>query len=105
MAVIMPSDQGFLLCGGDYADEAAVFAAFVEFHHTVDEGVERVILAHAYILARVVDGTALTHDDVAGDALLTAKNLNAQAFAFGFATVTGTTNTFFMSHNILFLKG
>ena len=35
------------------------------------------ISAHADILAGVVGGTALTDNDIAGDALLTTKNLNA----------------------------
>ena len=35
------------------------------------------VLAHANVLAGVVDGTTLTDDDVTGDAMLTAKNLNA----------------------------
>lgn len=34
------------------------------------------ILTHANILARIVDRTTLTDDNVASDALLTAKNLN-----------------------------
>lgn len=63
------------------------------------------VSAHSHIVARVVDGATLTHDDIASDAMLTAKNFNSKTFAFGFATVTGTTYTFFMSHNMLFLKG
>ena len=65
------------LLGGNNADVAAVLAAFVEFHHAVDESVERVVLAHADVLAGVVGCAALADDDVAGDAFLTAKNLNA----------------------------
>lgn len=60
------------------------------------------VLAHAYIFARIVDGATLTDDDIAGDAMLTAEDFNAQTFAFGFTTVTRTTNTFFVSHNIMF---
>jgi hypothetical protein len=63
------------------------------------------ISAHSHVVAGVVDSAALTDDDVASDAMLTAKDFYAQAFAFGFATVTGTTYTFFVSHNMLFLKG
>ena len=74
---VLPEGLSARLFGGDDADVAAVFAAFVEFHHTVDQGVERVVFAHADVLAGVVGGAALTHDDVAGDALLTAKYLNA----------------------------
>ena len=35
------------------------------------------VLAHADILAGVVDGATLTHDDVTSDTMLTAKNFNA----------------------------
>jgi hypothetical protein len=65
------------LFGRNHGDEAAVLTAFVEFHHAVDEGIERVVTTHANILAGVVGGAALTDNDVAGDALLTTKNLNA----------------------------
>ena len=63
------------------------------------------VFAHTDVVARIVDSATLADDDVTGDAMLTAKNFNTQAFAFGFATVTGTTYTFFVSHNMLFLKG
>lgn len=68
--------SSFLLFGGNHADVAAVLSAFVELHHAVDEGVQGVILAHTHVLAGVVGRAALADDDVAGDALLTAKNLN-----------------------------
>ena len=63
------------------------------------------IPAHADVIAGVVDGAALADDDVTGDAMLTTEDFNAQTFAFGFATVAGTTYTFFVSHDIMFLKG
>ena len=66
-----------VLLGGDNADKGTILTAFVELHHTVDEGVERMVLAHTDILAGIVGRTALADDDVAGDALLTAENLNA----------------------------
>ena len=93
------------LFGGDDADEAAVLTAFVKLHDAVDEGVERVVLTHADVLAGVVDGAALTDDDVAGDSLLTTENLHTKSRAFARATVTGTTNTFFVCHIALILKG
>ena len=48
----------------------------MEFHLAVNECVERVVLAHTDVLAGIVHGTALANDDVAGDALLAAPNLN-----------------------------
>ena len=90
---------------GDNGDKRAVLTAFVELHNAVAKSVEGVVLAHTDVAARVVDGTTLTDDNVTGDAGLSAEDFNAQTFAFGFTTVTGTTDTFFMSHNIFFLKG
>lgn len=49
----------------------------MEFNHTVNKSEERVILTHAYVLARIVNSTALTHDDVACHAGLATPNLNA----------------------------
>ena len=66
-----------LLFNGKHGDVTTIFAAFVELDNTINKSEEGVILAHTDILARVVDRTALTDDNVAGDALLTAKNLNA----------------------------
>jgi hypothetical protein len=77
----------------------------VKLHNTIAKCEQCVVLAHAYIAARVVDGTTLTDNDIASYAGLTAINLHAQTFAFGFTTITGTTDTFFMSHNIYVLKG
>ena len=65
-----------LLCG-NHGDVGTILAAFVELHHAVDESIQRVISAHANILAGVVGGTALTDNDIAGDALLTTKDFNA----------------------------
>jgi hypothetical protein len=48
----------------------------VELHHAIDKGEERVVLSHTHILTGVVDSAALADDNVAGDAFLTAKNLN-----------------------------
>lgn len=65
------------LFGRNHRDEAAILTAFVEFHHTVDEGIQRMVSTHADVLAGIVGGATLTNDDVAGDALLTTKNLHA----------------------------
>ena len=66
----------FLFCG-NHGNERAVFTAFVEFHNTVDESIQRMVSSHTDILAGVMSGTTLTDNNVAGDALLTTKNLNA----------------------------
>ena len=57
--------------------DAAVAVSAVEGNNAVFERIERVVLAHADILAGIVNRTALTDDDVTGDALLTAPDLNA----------------------------
>ena len=76
--------DGAGLCFGDgfYRNERLVFSFLFEYNHTVGEGEQGVILAHAYIFAGVVLGAALTNDDVAGDYFLTAEHLNTKAFAF-----------------------
>ena len=65
------------LFGRNHGDVAAVLATFVELHNTVNEGIKRVVTTDANILAGVVGGATLTNDNVAGDAFLTTKNLNA----------------------------
>ncbi len=73
-------------------------ATFAELHRAIAQGEQRIVLTHAYIVAGVVMGAALTHDDITGDALLTTIYLNAQTFAFAFTSVSRTTYTFFMCH-------
>lgn len=53
--------------------------AAMESNYTVNECIERVILAHAYVLTGIVSGAALANEDVAGYARLAAPNLNAQS--------------------------
>ena len=67
----------FLFGGRNHGDVGAILASAFELHCTVAEGVEGMIFTHTYVLAGVVDGATLTNDDVAGDALLTTKYLNA----------------------------
>ncbi len=62
---------------GSYRNDATVALAAVESNNTVNESEERVVLAHAYILAGIVNRTALTNDDVASYAGLSTPNLNA----------------------------
>jgi len=68
-----------LLCLGlwYYRHRALVVVASVEVHNAVNKRVEGVILAYAYVLARVVPCAALAHNDVAGYALLAAPDLDA----------------------------
>ena len=51
-----------------------VTSAVLELYSTINQGIEGVVLAHAYVLAWTVLGTALTADDVTGLGKLTTKN-------------------------------
>ena len=94
-----------LFGSGNDGHKGFVLAAFVELDDAVAECEEGMVLTHAYILTRIVDGATLTDDDIASDAGLTTIDFDTQTFAFGFTTIAGTTDTFFMSHNIYVLKG
>lgn len=94
-----------LSCIGQNRHKGTVLTAFLKLDGTVTQSEQGMISAHTYVVARVVNSATLTDDNVASNAMLTTKDFHAQAFAFGFAAVTGTTYTFFMSHNMLFLKG
>ena len=61
---------------GHYGNNTAVACSALKVYNTINECEEGVILTHANVLARVVNSTALTHDDVTSDTLLTAPNLN-----------------------------
>ena len=71
----LQTNLGF--CFGEHGNHAAVAVAAVEVYRAINECIERVILAHAYIFAGIVHRTALTHDNVACDAGLSTPNLNA----------------------------
>src|SRR5262249_43098729 len=62
-----------------YVDAALGFGT--ELDLAIDEREQCVVLAQADVLPRVPLGAALTRDDVAGDDLLAAENLQAQALA------------------------
>ena len=63
-------------------DEATAFLTCGENHYAVDEGEERVILAHANVESGMVLGAALTLEDISGFAVGAAEYLDAQSFAF-----------------------
>ena len=62
--------------------ELAAFLAAGEHHCAVNERVDGVILAHAYIQAGMMHCTTLTLDDAACFGKLTTENLNTESFAF-----------------------
>lgn len=65
----------------DDADHAAVTLTALEGHDAIGNGIERVVLANLYVGAGIVNSTALTHDDVAGYALLAAPDLNTKSLS------------------------
>lgn len=80
--------------------ERTVFAALAELHFTINEGKQRMVLAHTHVSAGVVLGTALTHDDVASYQRLAAENFNAETFRMRFTAVIGRADTFLVSHSV-----
>jgi hypothetical protein len=85
---------------GNHRHERTVIAAFAEHYFAIDESEQRVVLAHAYVLAGVVLGAALTHDDVAGNEGLATEDFYAETFGMRFAAVVGRADTFLVSHGI-----
>ena len=57
--------------------DTAVAVATLEDNSTISESIEGVVATHTYVLARVMNGTTLTNDDVASLAGLSTPNLNA----------------------------
>ena len=76
-----PGRLSFRLRHRDNRHEGLVVALLLESDDTVDEGEQGVILAHSDVLTRIVDGSPLTDEDVAGFAILTTEQFDAQTLA------------------------
>lgn len=63
--------------GGHYRNVAFAFATLLETYCTIYQCIESVVRTHAYVVARVVNCTSLTNDDIACLASLTTKDLHA----------------------------
>ena len=85
---------------GNHGDKRTVVRLFAKLDLAVGQSKQGVILAHSYVLAWVVLGSALTDEDVSCNALLTAKDFYTQSFALGLTSVLGTRCRFFMCHGI-----
>ena len=72
------------------ADELAETAAIAKYDDAGDLGEQRVVLAAADVLAGLVDGAALPHQDGAARHHFAAEGLHAQALGIGIAPVLGT---------------
>ena len=77
---------------------AILRSACVELNFTLCCCKQCVVFAYTNVSACVELCTALPNDDAASRDCLTTKGLNAKAFAFAIATVTGTTTSFFVCH-------
>ena len=70
-------EKNVLLCCGNNGDKTTILTAFVELDHAVDKSEQRMILTHSNILTGIVNGAALTDDNVTGDALLATEDFHA----------------------------
>ena len=86
---------------GLHVDVLATLFAGREDYDSVDQSEECVVFADAYVKAGVVLCATLALEDVAGFAVASAEDFHAEAFAFRFAAVLRTADTFFMCHIFL----
>ena len=70
-----------------YRYEYAAFGFGTKLDFAVDQGKERVVFADPDIAARVPFGAALASDDVTGQHLFAAENLQPEALSRGIAAV------------------
>ena len=71
----------FWLSFGNHRNDALVATGLAEVDGSVDQSEERVVLTDAHVVTRVVLGSALANDDVAGEALLATPNLYAKSLS------------------------
>ncbi len=71
---------GYFNRDGVDADEFASAFTFGESNGAVDEGVERMVFAHADVQAGMVNSATLTFDDVTGFSILAAEYFDAGPF-------------------------
>ena len=89
---------GVLLCQGQNAYIGLVLTLLAERNRSVNEGKQRVVLTHTYILTGVVNRTTLADDDVAGLSELTAEQLDTESLALRLTAVLRTTYTLLVCH-------
>ena len=66
---------------GLHVDKLTAVFTLSKYYSAINQSIDGVILAHAYIQTGMVNSTTLTLDDVTGFSILTAKNLNSESFA------------------------
>jgi hypothetical protein len=69
--------------GAHYLNELAALGALGhEFHFTIRQGEQSVVLANADVFTRVKLGATLTNKDIARENFLAAEAFDAEAFRF-----------------------
>ncbi len=91
----MLEDRPGLRAGGGPDVDVFAVPLGAEFDRTLDQGEERVILAHADTGARIKLRATLADQNIAGQNVLAAKALDAQALSVGIAPVARGTGAFF----------
>ena len=75
------SQVRLLGCRRQHGYEGLVLPGLAECNHSVHEGVQSMVRAHAYVLAGIVDCASLTDEDVAGLGHLAAEQFQSKSFA------------------------
>ena len=63
----------------NYRNDTFVILSFVEVYSAINECVKRIIFTLGNVLAREVLVSALAHDDIASDALLSTPNFHTKS--------------------------
>jgi hypothetical protein len=92
------------LIGRQNANDTAIATLLFENYNTIGSGEQGVIHPDAYVKTRMMLGATLADNDIAGNGLLAAEQLNAKAFAVRLAAVLGTSFTFLVCHGLDGLK-
>ncbi len=77
----------------------------LELNGSVNESIQGVILAHAYVDAWTMNSSALTANNVTGFCKLPTKKFHSKSLAVRLTSVLRTTYTFFMCHNEIVFRG
>ena len=81
------SRAGILVFQRHYGNVGFLAGGLLENNDTVDQRIERMIPAHAYVKARIVYRTSLAHEYIAGFNHLASEFLYAKSFAMRFTSV------------------
>src|SRR5262245_3255978 len=80
--------------------EHAAFGFGVEFHATIGEREQRVVLADTDVAAGMPLGAALARENIAGDDALAAEQLDAEALRIRVAPVARRSACLLVSHGL-----